>query len=230
MYDGPAVIDLHTFSIVARDPRLGAFGVAVATARPAVGSLVPFVSRRGAIATQARVNTDLGRHGLALLEHGVPITVALRALLDGDPDREIRQVHGLDATRAFLHTGTGCVGWCGHLEGADCTVAGNMLAGPRVVEAMVEAFGASRQQELPERLLRALEAGQAAGGDRRGKQSAALLVVSDEPRLCHNLRVDDHAEPVAELRRLYGVAVAHLGRVEQEYGADGLRLWSRIKY
>lgn len=224
------MVDLHTFSIVAREARSGAFGVAVATARPSVGSLVPFVSRRGAIATQARVNTDIGRHGLALLDHDVPIDVALRALLDSDPDREIRQVHGLDATRAFLHTGAGCVAWCGHREGPDFTVAGNMLVGPQVIEAMAEAFGASREQELPERLLLALEAGQAAGGDRRGKQSAALLVASNEPRMCHNLRVDDHAEPVAELRRLYGVAVAHLKRVEQEYGADGLKLFSRIKY
>ncbi len=224
------MIDLHTFSIAARDPRFGAFGVAVATARPCVGSLVPFVSRRGAIATQARVNTDIGRQGLALLDHGVRIDVALRALLDSDPDREIRQVHGLDGTRAFLHTGAGCVAWCGHRKGPDFTVAGNMLVGPEVVEAMAEAFGAGRAQELPERLLLALEAGQAAGGDGRGKQSAALLVASDEPRMCHNLRVDDHTEPVAELRRLYGVAVAHQRRIEQEYGVDGLRLFGRIKY
>src|SRR5438552_16693529 len=99
------VIDLHTFSITARDRETGAFGVAVATARPNVGSLVPWVSRRGAIATQARVDTDLGRHGLALLEQDVPIEVALPTLLARDPERERRQVHGLDIRRGFVHTG-----------------------------------------------------------------------------------------------------------------------------
>lgn len=225
-----SMLDLHTFSVVARDPGSGAFGVAVSTARPNVGSLVPFVSRRGAIATQARVNTDLGRHGLALLDQGVPVHVALRALLDSDPDREIRQVHGLDGTHAFTHTGASCVAWCGHRAGPDFTVAGNMLAGPQVTEAMADAFGASRDLELSERLLLALEAGQAAGGDKRGKQSAALLVASGEPRMYHNLRVDHHGDPVAELRRIYDVVVAHAKQVEREYGAEGSRLFGRVKY
>jgi uncharacterized Ntn-hydrolase superfamily protein len=148
------MIDLHTFSIVARDP-IGAFGVAVATARPSVGSLVPFVSPAGAIATQARVNTDLGRRGLTLLEQGVPVQTALRALLAEDADREIRQIHGVDGTRVFCHTGARCVSWCGHHAGDGFTVAGNMLAGPQVIAAMVEAYGAARaeQRELSECLL-----------------------------------------------------------------------------
>jgi uncharacterized Ntn-hydrolase superfamily protein len=224
------VIDLHTFSIVARDPGTGAFGVAVSTARPNVGSLVPFVSRRGAIATQGRVNTDLGRRGLALLEQGVPIQVGLRALLETDPDREIRQVHGLDGEGAFCHTGANCVPWCGHREGPGFTVAGNMLTGPEVIQAMAEAFGAAEERELADRLLLALEAGQAAGGDKRGRQSAALLVASAEPRMYHNLRVDEHADPVAELRRIYGVVVAHTGQIEREYGPEGVRLFGRVKY
>lgn len=225
------MIDLHTFSIVARDPLTGAFGVAVATARPNVGSLVPFACRRGAIATQARVNTDLGRQGLALLEQGVPIPVALRSLLDIDPDREIRQVHGLDAEHAFCHTGRECVPWCGHRQEPDLSVAGNMLAGPEVIQAMAGAFRSGEvKQELSERLLLALEAGQAAGGDKRGKQSAALLVASPEPRMYHNLRVDDHPDPVAELRRIYDLVVAHTKEIERDYGPEGLRLFGRVKY
>jgi uncharacterized Ntn-hydrolase superfamily protein len=223
---------LHTFSIVAHDPAVGAFGVAVATARPAVGALVPFVSPSGGIATQARVNTEIGRRGLALLEQGVSIGAAIRALLDGDPDREIRQVHGVDAHGGFCHTGAKCVTWCGHHEGDGFTAAGNMLAGPQVIEAMVEAYRGARQagKELSERLLLTIEAGQAAGGDKRGKQSAALLVASREPRGYHNLRVDDHADPVAELRRVYDLVVQHSLKIEREYGPEGLRLFSRVKY
>lgn len=226
------VLDLFTFSIVAHDPAVGAFGVAVATARPAVGALVPFVSLHGGIATQARVNTEIGRRGIALLEQGVPVGVAIRVLMEGDPDREIRQVHGVDAAGSFCHTGADCVSWCGHYEGDEFTVAGNMLAGPRVVETMVEAYRRARGEgrEVSERLLLTIEAGQAAGGDKRGKQSAALLVASREPRGYHNLRVDDHAEPVAELRRIYDLVVQHSLKIEREYGPEGLRLFSRVKY
>lgn len=226
------MIDLHTFSIAARDPRTGDFGVAVSTARPNVGSLVPFVSRRGAIATQARVNTELGRRGLVLLEQGVPVATALGALLDADPERAIRQVHGVDGDGVFCHTGADCVSWCGHETGPGFTVAGNMLAGPQVIRAMAQAFAAAGEEkrELSERLLLALEAGQAAGGDKRGRQSAALLVASEEPRMYHNLRVDDHADPVAELRRIYGVVVAHTQQIAQQYGPDGLRLFGRVKH
>jgi uncharacterized Ntn-hydrolase superfamily protein len=221
---------LATFSIAARCARSGDFGVAVATARPAVGALVPFVSRRGAIATQARVNTDLGRHGLALVDQGVPIAVALSALLQADADAALRQLHGVDETGVFVHTGERCVPWCGQVVGAGFSAAGNMLAGERVIQAMAEAFTAAAEAELSERLVRALEAGQAAGGDKRGKQSAALLVAAEDPRGYHNLRVDDHADPVAELRRVYDVAARHWERIGQEYGVEGQRLFGRIKY
>ena len=226
------MIDLHTFSIVARDPKTGEYGVAVSTARPNVGSLVPFVSRRGAIATQGRVNSDLGRQGLAHLEQGVPIRLALRTLLETDPDREIRQVHAVDGSGAFCHTGARCVEWCGHLEGDGFTVAGNMLTGPQVIQDMAGVFRSSTndQRELPECLLLALEAGQKAGGDKRGKQSAALLVASSEPRMYHNLRVDHHTEPVVELRRIYNLVVVHMAQIEREYGAEGVRLFGRVKY
>jgi len=227
------VIDFHTFSITARDRETGAFGVAVATARPNAGSLVPWVSPRGAIATQARVNTDLGRQGIALLTQGVPVDVALSALLRKDSDREIRQVHGVDNDRGFCHTGASCVPWCGHELADEFTIAGNMLAGPDVIGAMARAFRASADghHDLSDRLLLALEAGQAAGGDKRGKQSAALLVAAvREPRMYHNLRVDDHADPVAELRRIWSVVVAHTTQVEAEYGPAALRLFGRVKY
>jgi uncharacterized Ntn-hydrolase superfamily protein len=227
------VIDFHTFSITARDRGTGSFGVAVATARPNVGSLVPWVSPRGAIATQARVNTDLGRQGLALLAQGVPVDVALSALLRKDSDREIRQVHGLDGDRAFCHTGASCMAWCGHDQADEFTIAGNMLAGPDVIAAMARAFRTSdgEQRDLSDRLLLALEAGQAAGGDKRGKQSAALLVAAvREPRMYHNLRVDDHADPVAELRRVWAVVFAHTKQIEAEYGPAALQLFGRVKY
>jgi len=226
------MLDLHTFSIVAHDPAVGAFGVAVATARPAVGALVPFVSLHGGIATQARVSTEIGRRGIILLEQGVPVGVAIRALLEGDADREIRQVHGVDTAGGFCHTGASCVPWCGHHDGSDFTVAGNMLAGPQVVEAVVEVYrrACKEERELSERILLAIEAGQAAGGDKRGKQSAALLVASREPRGYHNLRVDDHPDPVAELRRVYDLVAQHSLKIEQEYGPEGRRLFSRVKY
>lgn len=222
-------VTLHTFSIVARCPRTGDVGVAVATARPAVGALVPWVSRDGGLATQARTNTDLGRRALALLAAGVPLALACEGLLAADPERERRQLHGVDATGTFAHTGAQCVPWCGHRQGDGFTVAGNMLVGEGVVSAMAEAFLGAPEAELPARLVRALVAGQAAGGDKRGKQSAALLVAAAEPRGYHNLRVDDHPEPVAELERIHGVAVAHWARVGQEYGPEAQRLFGRVK-
>ncbi len=223
---------LNTFSIVAHDPEEGSFGVAVSTARPHVGSLVPFVSLQGAIATQARVNTDLGRHGIALLQAGVPLEIGLKALLEADADRERRQLHGVGPDGTFAFTGELCVPWAGHLQGDGYTVAGNMLTGPEVIQAMAKAYEQAWQagEELSLRLLRALEAGQAAGGDKRGKQSAALLVASPIPRMVHNLRVDDHPHPVAELRRIYDLVLDHARRIQEEYGEEGLRLFSRVKW
>jgi uncharacterized Ntn-hydrolase superfamily protein len=225
-------MELHTFSIAAHSPAEGCFGVAVSTARPVVGSLVPFVSLYGAIATQARVNTDLGREGLALLAAGVPIDTALETLLAQDEGQARRQVHGVDAARTFAFTGEDCVPWAGQQTGSGFTVAGNMLTGADVVDAMATAFRATSSDDLDlsERLLRALEAGQQAGGDKRGRQSAALLIASPEPRMYHNLRVDDHPDPVAELRRIHTIVVEHCRQIEAEYGQEGLHLFSRIKY
>ncbi|MBI1846049.1 MAG: DUF1028 domain-containing protein, partial [Candidatus Rokubacteria bacterium] len=184
-------MDLHTFSIVARDPATGDLGIAVATARPNVGSLVPWASRRGAIATQARVNTELGRQGLALLDAGVRLDAALGALLEADEDRARRQVHAIDAAgRTFAHTGSECVAWCGHERGTDFSVAGNMLAGPQVIAETAAAYQSNAALPFAERLMAALAAGEAAGGDKRGKQGAALLINTTEAYAALDIRVD----------------------------------------
>jgi uncharacterized Ntn-hydrolase superfamily protein len=222
-------IVVNTFSIAARCPRTGDFGVAVSTARLATGVVVPWVSARGAIATQARTNTELGRRALVQLDVDVTVIDALPALLVADPERERRQMHGVDMRSAFGHTGRDCQPWCGDRVGNGWSVAGNPLAGPEVLAAMADAFVAAGDLALAERLVRALEAGQAAGADKRGKQSAALLVVSADPRPSHNLRVDDHADPVAELRRLHNLAVRQGETLLKDWGADDLRLYRRVK-
>jgi uncharacterized Ntn-hydrolase superfamily protein len=196
-----------TFSITAKCSTTGDLGIAISTAVPAVGRRCPFVKYGvGAIATQSFTNVRLGETGLRLLELGLTPEHAIEILLE-EEGRELRQAAAVNAQgRVFAYTGSKCVGWAGHVVGEGFAVAGNMLVGPQVVREMKRAFESS-SGELSERLLLALEAGQAAGGDRRGRQSAALLVGSKEDRLYHNLRVDDHPDPVAELRRVHGVAV-----------------------
>lgn len=228
MRDG--VLALNTFSVVAHDPQVCAFGVAVTTARPNVGSICPFVSLKGAISTQARVNPALGANGLRLLEVGIPVDKALSLLLEQDGDRELRQLHGVDANGAFAFTGAECVARAGHHADKRFSVAGNMLTGADVIEAMVEAMQKTQGEELSERLIGALEAGQAAGGDKRGKQSAALVIASPEPRWHHNLRVDDHPDPVAELRRVHGVVLAESKALAEQYGEESVRLFGQVKW
>ncbi len=224
----PVKLEFHTFSIAGRCARTGAFGVAVSTARPAVGAAVPWVGPDGAIATQATTNTSLGREGLRRLADGVPIAEALAALLQDDPFSNRRQIHGVDRAGAWAHTGPHCKPWCGHRVESGFTVAGNFLTGPDVLAAMAMAFVADESAELGERLLRALEAGQAAGGDQRGRQSAALLVWSPEVRPHHNLRVDEHADPVAELRRIFTLMHGFLETLRADYG-EGLGVYRRPK-
>jgi len=192
-----------TWSIIARDAS-GAFGVAIATSFFAVGALCPHAeSAVGALSTQALVNPYYGRHGLDLLRAGVPAPEVVRQLTAPDEGREHRQLHVIDVEgRIGQHTGAKCVDWCGAIAGDGFSVAGNMLAGPGVVEETAKAFEKS-QKPFAERLIAALEAGEAAGGDKRGKQSAALLIHSTEAYAELNLRVDDHANPLKELRRLY---------------------------
>jgi uncharacterized Ntn-hydrolase superfamily protein len=192
-----------TWSIIARDAS-GAFGVAIATRFFAVGALCPHAaSGVGALSTQALVNPHYGRQGLELLRTGVPAPEVVERLIAPDEGREQRQLHVIDAAgRIGQHTGAQCVEWCGATAGESYSVAGNMLAGPRVIEETARAFRQSKKS-FAERLIAALEAGEAAGGDKRGKQSAALLVYSTEDYPELNIRIDDHAEPLAELKRLY---------------------------
>ena len=196
-----------TWSIVARD-RDGALGVAVATKFFAVGALVPHVEPgAGALATQALVNPLYGRRGLALLREGVPAAEVVRLLTLADPGADHRQLHVLDRDgNGAAHTGAACVDWCGHLVRDGFSVAGNMLAGPQVIQETADAFERGAALPFPRRLIAALEAGQAAGGDKRGKQSAALLIHSTEEYPDLDLRVDDHAEPLVELARLEAVS------------------------
>jgi len=226
------MLTLNTFSVVAYDPQAQAFGAAVTTARPNVGSICPFVSLKGAIGTQARVNPDFGVKGLQLLEAGIPMDRALTVLLEQDEDRELRQLHGVDASGAFAFTGSDCVAWAGHHTEEWFSVAGNMLTGSAVISAMVEAMRHKQTNnlDLSERLIHALEAGQAAGGDKRGKQSAALVVASPNARWYHNLRVDDHADPVAELRRIHGVVLGESTALAKQYGEESLRLFGKVKW
>ncbi len=193
-----------TWSIIARDPASGAFGVAIATRFFAVGALCPHAaSGVGALSTQALVNPHYGKQGLELLRAGVPAPEVVKRLTAPDEGREHRQLHVIDAAgRIGQFTGKQCVEWAGAIAGDGFSVAGNMLAGPRVVEETASAFR-NTKKSFPERLIAALEAGEAAGGDKRGKQSAALLVYSKEEYADLNLRVDDHAEPLAELKRLH---------------------------
>src|SRR6187401_1180434 len=192
-----------TWSIIARD-KSGAFGVAIATRFFAVGALCPHAaSGVGALSTQALVNPHYGKQGLDLLRAGVAAADVVQRLIEPDEGREHRQLHVIDsAGRIAQHTSRQCVDWAGAVAGDGFSVAGNMLAGAAVISATAEAFRDSTKP-FAERLIGALEAGEAAGGDKRGKQSAALVIYSKETYADLNLRVDDHAEPLVELRRLY---------------------------
>src|SRR5713226_8797387 len=200
-----------TWSIVAKDARTGAFGVAVTTKFFAVGALCPHaMSGIGALATQALVNPTFGPRGLRLLAEGVPAADVVRVLLAEDDGRETRQLHVLDAAgRNAAHTGNDCIDWCGHLVRSGFSVAGNMLAGPDVVADTAAFYESHAALPFAARLIGALDAGQAAGGDKRGKQSAALIIHTSEEYPELSLRVDDHGEPLAELRRLYAEAQRH---------------------
>ncbi|WP_371348583.1 DUF1028 domain-containing protein [Ancylobacter sp. IITR112] len=197
-----------TFSIVARCPATGRLGVAVATAVPAVGSLCPFTRPKlGAVSTQSWVNPYLALGVLDAIAGGATARAALSAVLAEDGARELRQIGVVDAAgEAGAFTGADCTPWCGQEIGDGFAVQGNMLTGPEVIDAMVSAFRASDSQPLDERLMRALEAGDAAGGDRRGRQSASLRVQGEEDYCALDLRVDEHAQPVTELRRVLEIA------------------------
>jgi uncharacterized Ntn-hydrolase superfamily protein len=193
-----------TFSIVARCPRTGALGVATSSRALAAGGGVPYCRAGvGAIASQSFSNPYLGIDGLALLEQGLPAERTLERVIETDAGRDLRQLAIVDKNgRVAAYTGERCIDWAGHVLGGGYVCLGNILVGEDVVKAMAVAFERSVEEELPERLIRALEAGQDAGGDRRGRQSAGIHVVQTEEYPYCDLRVDDHPEPVAELRRV----------------------------
>jgi uncharacterized Ntn-hydrolase superfamily protein len=197
-----------TWSIIARDPATGQFGIAVATKFFAVGARVPhIVAGIGGIATQALVNPYYGIDGVKLLSEGREPADIIKTLIAADDGRESRQLHIMDAKgRIAAHTGRECVDWCGHIQGDDFSIAGNMLAGAAVLDDTAKAFVANANLPFARRLIVAMHAGEAAGGDKRGKQSAALLIHGDEEWSELNLRVDDHADPLSELARLEEVS------------------------
>jgi uncharacterized Ntn-hydrolase superfamily protein len=202
-----------TFSIVAYDPETGDLGVAVQSKFFGVGSVVPWAeSGIGAVATQARANVRFGPLGLKLMREGGAPEEIRKLLAEGDPGRDERQFLLIDAKgRTAAHTGKKCMEWAGHREGKNYAVAGNILAGEAVATAMAEAFEKARcngEGELAEWLISALKAGQAAGGDKRGRQSAALLVLRKNGGYAGSsdryvdLRVEDHETPIKALGRL----------------------------
>ena len=197
-----------TWSIIAIDSASGQIGIAVATRFFAVGARVPHIAAGfGAVATQALVNPYYGIEGVVLLRKETNPDEIIKTLLAADSGRESRQLHVMDVHgRIAAHTGSDCVEWCGHLGGENFSIAGNMLAGAQVLDETAMAYIASAALPFPRRLIAAMMAGEAVGGDKRGKQSAALLIHGQEEWSALDLRVDDHADPLAELARLEEVS------------------------
>jgi uncharacterized Ntn-hydrolase superfamily protein len=200
-----------TWSIIARDKATGCFGIAIATKFFAVGARVPFIAAGvGAIATQALVNPFYGTNGLRLLRDGMTADDVVKTLVAADDGRDHRQIHIMDASgRVAEHTGAACIDWTGHVAGDGFSVAGNMLAGAQVLDETAAAYLAGGAMPFPRRLVEAMLAGEAAGGDKRGKQSAALLIHEREEWSALDLRVDDYDDPLAELERLEQVSRKH---------------------
>lgn len=197
-----------TWSIVARDPDTGYLGIAVASRFFAVGAVVPFIRGGiGAIATQAFVSPLYGADGLALLAEGHAPEAIIEILTSRDDGSSQRQLHLIDDTgRNAAFTGEKCIDWAGHLVDDNVSVAGNMLTGPSVIAETLRAYKETAGAPLAERLLAAMDAGEAAGGDKRGRQSATLKVFRDQDYPWLDIRADDHPDPLSELRRLYAVA------------------------
>jgi uncharacterized Ntn-hydrolase superfamily protein len=197
-----------TWSIIARDHATGQLGIAVATRFFAVGARVPHIAAGfGGIATQALTNPYYGIDGVRLLREGRTPRDIVDTLTAADPGRDSRQLHVMDMSgRIAAHTGSECIDWCGHIEGSDFSIAGNMLTGARVLDETARTYAAKAQLPFARRLIAALRAGEAAGGDKRGRQSAALLIFGDEEWSALDLRVDDHSDPLGELERLEQVS------------------------
>ena len=197
-----------TWSIIARDQATKRVGIIVATRFFAVGALVPHIKTGvGAVASQAFMNPYFGSKGLDLIATGLPAEAAIAELVAADAGRANRQLHLMDQRGHFAaYTGAACIEWCGHELRPTYSVAGNMLAGAAVLDASIASYEANLGLPFAERLLAAMRAGEAAGGDKRGKQSAALLIHDAEDYPLYDLRVDDHPDPLAELARLQEVA------------------------
>jgi uncharacterized Ntn-hydrolase superfamily protein len=202
------------------------FGVAVTTRLPGVGTLCPFVSENGAVATQSLVNVELGRKGVEYLDDGLAVEDALQSLLNADEGAPQRQLHGVDSEGTFAFSGEECKDWYGHVERDGFTVAGNLLTGESVVEATADEYEGSRDDDAPlaERLIDALDAGHAEGGDKREElhvQSAALLVATTEDREMEpyydDLRVDATETPVEDLRGTYELAAEGFEMAVERY-------------
>ncbi|MBP0493207.1 DUF1028 domain-containing protein [Pararoseomonas indoligenes] len=196
-----------TWSIVIHEPESGAFAVAVTTCSFAVGASCPHLRAGvGAVSTQSFTNRYLGPAVLDGMARGLPPAAAIEGALAGDEGRHLRQVHAVDRFgRSAAFTGKNCVDWAGERIGRSQSVAGNMLAGPAVLHDTVAALAINGHLPLPERLALALEAGEAAGGDRRGRQSAGMRLVTTEDFPDLDIRVDDHPEPLKELSRLLAI-------------------------
>ena len=217
-----------TYSIVACDLDAAQWGVATQAKFLAVGSVVPWAAPQvGAVATQSYANPRYGPDGLALLGQGLAAAEVVKRLTEADDDREQRQLGIVDANgKAATFTGSECHDWAGGRTGDGYAAQGNILVSGETVDALAEAFEGTGGQPLVERLLACLDAAQSAGGDRRGQQSAALLVVEKDAGYAQlsdvvvDLRVDDHARPLEELRRLYGLHDALFGRTPKEAWLD----------
>lgn len=196
-----------TLSIVAMCPRSGQFGIAAATAMPAVGKLLTHARAGcGAVATQARINPYLGIDGLELLRRGLSADAVLERLKREDPRIDLRQVAVIDRRGALaVWTGEGCPPYAGAITGDGFSVQGNRLEGRRVLEAMASAFVADADAPLAARLVEAVAAGFAAGGDIKEERSATIYVVENEDYPLWDIRVDEHPDPVTELRRLHDI-------------------------
>lgn len=212
-----AKMPVSTYSIVAYDEGTGQLGVAVQSHWFSVGVLVPWAKAGvGAVATQSFVKVEYGPDGLALMEEGYSADEALSLLISQDEQESVRQVAMIDVKgNVAAHTGENCIIYAGHRIGKNYSVQANLMAGSEVPDAMAEAFE-SAEGDLAERLMIALEAAEAVGGDIRGKQSAAILVVSGEPTglpwkdAIVDLRIDDHTDPLAEMRRLLRINRAYI--------------------
>jgi uncharacterized Ntn-hydrolase superfamily protein len=209
---------IATFSIVGADVARGELGIAVASKFLACGAVVPWASAgAGAVATQSYSNTAYGPDGIRMMREGLSAEQTLARLLADDPDRAVRQVGLVDARGgSAAHTGSSCHGWAGHVTGPSCAAQGNILVGEDTVQAMAAAFQSS-SGSLSDRLVNALARGEAAGGDRRGRQASAVYVVKAQGGyggkndVLVDLRVDDHPDPVAELRRLLDLQHLYFG-------------------